>query len=219
MRIITRDRPGASRSLFAAVAIPVPIAGSVFELSRLKIVDRFENHVVVGRERNLCKRFAGERDNANSIGLPGEHELLEFCLCYLEPIVRLKILGEHGARQVDREHDVDTRCRDVLNTRAGPRTRQREDQRDKSDISQNENRSRDELSRSRSLRQNSCAREHNRTWRALATPQPPRREQKQQPERHRRLETEESKNVHAARFSAVSVAVGFSTFSFSSAMK
>src|SRR5205085_8976881 len=104
---------------------------------------------------------------------PREDELLELRLRYLEPITRLKIFGEHRARKIDRENDVDSGSSDVLHTCARAWTREREDERHESNVSQNENESRDQSTRARSPGKHTRSRKHDRVRRLASSPQPP----------------------------------------------
>ena len=67
-------------------------------------------------------------------------ESLHDVLGDLETILRLKVLREHRAREIDRQHDVDAFARHVLGVRAGARTRQRDDRRREQQVAQHEQR-------------------------------------------------------------------------------
>ena len=178
-RIITRDRPGASRSRLAAVAIAVPIAVPSSSWPGGEIVDRRVHDGIVRRQRHLRQRLGRERDDADAIARARGDESLHDVLRDLEPVLRLEVLREHRAREVDREHDVDAFARHVLGVRAGARPRQRDDRRREQQVAQHEQHQRRRAAGARARRQHGDAREHDRRRTSAPAPNdPPDRQQR-----------------------------------------
>ena len=122
---ITRDAPGASLSRLAAVAIAVPIAVPSSSCPGCRLLIACVHDRVVGGQRHLRQRLAGEGDDADAIAPAHGDELLHLVARHLEPVLRLKVLGQHRARDVEGDDDVDALRADVLGARprAGPRER------------------------------------------------------------------------------------------------
>ena len=198
-RIITRERPGASRSRFAAVAIAVPIAVPSSSCPAARLSTAALHDGIVRRQRHLRQRLGGERDDADAIARPRGDELLDDVLRDLEAILRLKVLREHRAREIDREDDVDALARHVLRVRAGARPRERDDRRREQQIAQEEQQQRRSRGR-RAVRARSTAhaREHDRRRPMAPAPDPPDRQHEQEQEHPRRRELKPAEGDHAA---------------------
>src|SRR5206468_1703857 len=79
---------------------------TVLQLSRLQVADRRVDDGIIGRKRHLCERLARKRHYANAITLSHGDELLDLLARDLEPVLRLKVLRQHRARDVEGDHDV-----------------------------------------------------------------------------------------------------------------
>jgi len=86
-------------------------------LAHLQVVDRRQDHRVVGGQRHLCEGLTGEGHQPDAICLAPHHKALDLLLGDLHPVLRLEVLGEHRAGDIDGERDIDALAGHALRPR------------------------------------------------------------------------------------------------------
>jgi hypothetical protein len=94
----------------------------------IDLVEGLLQHQVVQRERGTGRGQTGEDHQTQAVGATPVDEPPHGLLGHLEAIVGLEVLGAHRPRDIERDDDVDAEGRDVFQTLARLRTRQRHDQ-------------------------------------------------------------------------------------------
>jgi hypothetical protein len=196
---MTRLRPGASRSRLADCGDRGADGRAVLELAGLEVVDGRRDHGIVGGERHLGERLGGEGDHADAVAGASGDEALEHLARHLEPVVRLQVLGEHRAREVDGEDDSMPSLSDS-SARAPLRGRARATTHAASAVHRSAATSRGRARPARGPRASTAgAREGDGRTRPPTAHPPEQRQEREQGEHPRRAEVERPEAAHAAR--------------------